>query len=132
MLNHVIRPTVQPLGYRAVRADEIGEPGYINDHVIRLLNEAPLVIADLFGNNPNVFYEMAVRHTLGKPLIPIAEKGALIPFDVRGIRTVFIDIRDLESVAKAQGEMRVQIEAFERSISPVVNPVTRVVGPPEV
>jgi hypothetical protein len=80
-----------------VRADEIGEPGYINDHVIRLLNEAPLVIADLFGNNPNVFYEMAVRHTLGKPLIPIAEKGALIPFDVRGIRTVFIDIRDLES-----------------------------------
>jgi nucleoside 2-deoxyribosyltransferase len=33
---------------------------------------ADLVIADLSGQNPNVFYEVGIAHTLGKPVLLLA------------------------------------------------------------
>ena len=78
-----------------MRADRITEPGSIHDHVIHHLLEDDLVIADLHKHNANVYYELAVRHTTGKPCILIAEKGDVLPFDVHGLRTIFIDSKSI-------------------------------------
>lgn len=66
ILNHVIKPVAKQAGYAAVRADEEGEPGLITHQVIQHLLDDPLVIADLTGRNPNVFYELAIRHAINK------------------------------------------------------------------
>jgi nucleoside 2-deoxyribosyltransferase len=38
------------------------------DDVKAAIAKADLVIADLSGQNPNVFYEVGIAHTLGKPV----------------------------------------------------------------
>ena len=88
ILRHVIKPAVEQCGYIATRADEIDQPGIITSQVIQRVVEDPLVVADLTERNPNVFYELAIRHALRKPLVQIIKKGEQIPFDVAATRTV--------------------------------------------
>ena len=80
ILRHIIRPAVEHRGYEAVRADELDKPGMITSQVIQHVIGAPLVIADLTERNPNVFYELAIRHAIRKPIIQIIRKGENIPF----------------------------------------------------
>ena len=88
--------------YKIVRGDQITEPGRITTQVIRLIESAELVIADVTGGNPNVYYELALRHAPGKPIITCAEKGTALPFDTRDHRTIFYTMhsRDAEQARK--------------------------------
>src|SRR3954453_10572257 len=83
VLKHIIAPSVSPYGYSAVRADHISEAGMITSQVIQHVIDDPLVIADLTGRNPNVFYELAIRHAVRKPYIQLIEAGEALPFDVQ-------------------------------------------------
>jgi len=124
VLEHIIRPAVESCGYKAVRADEIAEPGMITNQIIRHVVEDPLVIADLTGQNANVFYELAIRHAVRKPLVQIIDKVEAIPFDVRSMRTIGVDHRDLDSVEKAKSEIKKQIQFFEESSSSLETPIS--------
>ena len=62
LLEAVIRPALEPLGYDVIRSDGIAEPGLITEQVINLVRDADLVVADLTGHNANAFYELALRH----------------------------------------------------------------------
>ena len=86
VLNYVIKPAVSECGYIAIRADEIDKPGIITSQVIQHVVNDPLVVADLTERNPNVFYELAIRHAIAKPLVQIMKKGEQIPFDVAATR----------------------------------------------
>jgi hypothetical protein len=77
-----------------VRADKIGDPGMISEQVIQYLLHSALVIADLSFHNPNVFYELAIRHMIGKPTVHIIRKEDPIPFDLKDFRTIEIDTTD--------------------------------------
>jgi hypothetical protein len=114
VLKHVIKPGANECGYRATRADEISEPGLITSQVIQHVVEDPLVIADLTGRNPNVFYELALRHAVRKPLVQLIQKGETIAFDVAGMRTVPVDHHDLDSVEESRKEIVAQIKAVEK------------------
>jgi len=111
ILRHIIGPAVMACGFDPIRADQISEPGLITTQVIQHIIEDPLVIADLTGSNPNVFYELAIRHAIRKPLVQIIQKDDKIPFDVAGMRTVPVDHRDLDSVEEAKTEIEKQIKA---------------------
>lgn len=124
VLKHIIRPAAKDHGYIAVRADEISEPGIITSQVIQRIVDDPLVIADLTDKNPNVFYELALRHALRKPLVQIIRKGDSIPFDVAGMRTIPVDHHDLDSVEEAKQEIGRQIEAVTRSAAKIETPIS--------
>jgi len=124
ILKYVITPAVEPLGYEAIRADHISEPGIITSQVIQHVVDDPLVVADLTGRNPNVFYELAIRHMLRKPFVQLIKKGEQIPFDVAGTRTISIDHSDLDSVEEAKKEIVAQIGALERNSSTVQTPIS--------
>ena len=47
-----------------------------------------IIIADCTGRNPNVFYEIGIAHTVGKPVILIAQNSKDVPFDLRHIRYI--------------------------------------------
>lgn len=110
ILNHIIDPVAKECGFRAIRADKISKPGIITNQVIQHIIDDPLVIADLTDKNPNVFYELAIRHSIRKPLVQIIQKGEDIPFDVSVMRTIPIDHHNLDNVEEAKKEMKKQIE----------------------
>lgn len=87
VFEEVIVPACTAFCLEATRADMISRTGEIPEQIFRQLRDAPVVIADLTSANPNVMYELGLRHTTGKITIQIGEKGRL-PFDVASIRTI--------------------------------------------
>jgi hypothetical protein len=51
------------------------------------------VIADVTGGNPNVMYELGLRHSKAKATIQIGQRQRL-PFDVAAIRTIIFPRTD--------------------------------------
>lgn len=87
-LAKVIEPACERAGIKNVqRADDIDEAGDIPQQVIEAIRDADLVIADLTDSNPNVMYELGLRHAVGRCTLAIAEWNRL-PFDVSTLRTV--------------------------------------------
>jgi len=93
--NNIIKPAVETYQrdgarvFDAVRADFISKTGSITRSVIQHIYNADLVVADLTDLNPNVFYELGVRHALRNGTILVALRGTTLPFDVDDLRTVF-------------------------------------------
>jgi hypothetical protein len=115
VLRHLIEPASLPLGYEPIRADKIHAAGDITAQVLRLISTAPLAVADLSGLNPNVMYELAVRHATGKPIAQIAATGTKLPFDVGMLRTIFFDVRDPDNLSRARGELQEQLSSFAKA-----------------
>ncbi len=99
VLEFIIRPAAEACGYKVFRADE-GGPGQITTEIIRHLVEDPIVVADLTGGNPNVYYELAVRDCSGRPSVLIMEKGEEIPFDLLNQRTITFNSTNMRSASK--------------------------------
>jgi nucleoside 2-deoxyribosyltransferase len=101
-----IKAVTQRLGLTAVRADDFFAANSIMSDVWNAINQARILIADCTGRNPNVFYELGIAHTLGKPVILIAQSADDIPFDIRHIRTIVYNftprgMREFESAVAA-------------------------------
>jgi hypothetical protein len=124
ILNYVIEPAVRPLGFDPIRADQISETGIITSQVIQHVVEDPLVVADLTDRNPNVYYELAIRHALRLPLVQIIRAGESLPFDVAGMRTVFVDHHDLDSVESAKAEIGKLVESTQRDSDKIETPIS--------
>lgn len=74
-------------GYSAsdvTRADfESVRGGDMDKHIIQSLAQAELVIVDISGANPNVYYELGIRHTLKRRgTLIIKDSREVIPFDI--------------------------------------------------
>jgi uncharacterized ubiquitin-like protein YukD len=90
--DYVIKPIGADLGLRIRRGDDI----FTHTHLILTeiwssLVHCQVVVADYTGRNANVFYELGIAHTLGKPCIPITQNLQDIPFDVLGWRAIAYD-----------------------------------------
>ena len=60
----LIKPALEAAGLDVFRADEEGRAGDIRTDMFQELLIADLVVADLTLDNPNVWYELGVRHAL--------------------------------------------------------------------
>lgn len=105
--------TVKPK-LRVVRADKITQPGMITKQVLEYLLKSRLVVADLSYHNPNVFYELAVRHATGKPVIHIKRTSDPIPFDNKDFRTIDIAFDDKFDILAQIETVRSTIAQFSR------------------
>lgn len=114
-MRHLVRKVLEPRGYDVVRADEIHAPGMITHQIIEHLLDDDLVIADLTGNNPNVFYEIAVRHAAAKPIIHILTDGLAIPFDVKDVRTVYYALDDPDRLEDAKEKFELAVAEIEKT-----------------
>jgi hypothetical protein len=97
-LGSFVEPALTSFGLSVIRADGIDQPGIITKQVIEHIVKSRLVIADLSFHNPNVFYELAIRHMMRLPIVQIIRKADFIPFDVNQARTIVIDTTDIYSL----------------------------------
>lgn len=121
---NVLIPVLDGLGYGLEVAHTIDSPGSINDQIFERIVNSELVIVNLTGLNPNVMYELAVRHSYGKPCVMICESDTKLPFDLLAERTIFF-----EDTIKGSGELKVDLESKIKSAldGGNDNPVTRAV-----
>jgi hypothetical protein len=94
LMEYIIKPAVKEFGLNVVRADQMGKPGMIGKQVIQHILKARLVIADLSFHNPNVFYELCLRHATRLPTVQVKRAVDRIPFDLNQYRTIPIETRD--------------------------------------
>lgn len=97
----IIVPAVQEAGYEPIREDISATPGSIPKSIVKKLAESQMVVADLTGINPNVFYELGIRHVLSKSgTVLIISKGEKIPFDNASHRVIQYtnELADLDDI----------------------------------
>ncbi|WP_433116575.1 hypothetical protein [Micromonospora sp. CA-246542] len=123
IMKYLIRPVLSKQGYVAVRGDEMDQGGLITSHILTRIASDPLVIADLTDANPNVYYELAVRHVLQKPFIQLIDASQRLPFDVAGLRTIQVDHRDLDSVEEAKAALGRAIDSIHKG-EPIETPMS--------
>lgn len=121
--NYIINRVPALAEYKVTRADQIPWPGRITSQIIGQIATADLVIADVTGSNPNVYYEVALRHGLGKPIIICAAVGTELPFDTRDHRTIFYDMH-IANVETVQRQISAQIEAINEAGYIPHNPIS--------
>ncbi len=127
ILESLITRGLEGEGFEVIRADRITDPGMISGQVIEYLLHSALVVADLSFHNPNVFYELAIRHMVGKPTIHLIRSGDQIPFDVKDFRTIVINTQDkYDLVAKLDtyraeiaNQVRIAIAGAENGTNPI-------------
>lgn len=118
VFEYIIRPACTALEIEPFRADHISRAGEINDQIFRHLRDSHIVIADLTGANPNVMYELGLRHTTGKLTIQIGEKGNL-PFDISTIRTIMFKRSEAGFVSAKRSLIAALAEGLEQGSDPV-------------
>jgi hypothetical protein len=94
-LSSIVEQALSGFGLEVIRADQIAQPGMITSQVLEHILRARLVVGDLSYHNPNVFYEMALRHATKLPVVQICRKKDRLPFDVNQVRTITIDTIDI-------------------------------------
>ena len=87
----IYSPAIETAGLEAHRADDLFRPSTIVNDIWAYTKKAKVLLADLSGKNPNVFYELGLAHALAKPVILIAETMEEIPFDLRALRIIIYD-----------------------------------------
>lgn len=90
----IYRPAIEDAGLEPRRADDLYRPSTIVNDIWAYTKKARLILADLSGKNPNVFYELGLAHALGKPAILISESITDVPFDLRALRVLDYDKND--------------------------------------
>ena len=91
----LVRPALESAGFEVFRADEELRAGNIRTDMFQELLLADLVVADLSIDNPNVWYELGVRHALrARGVIQIQAGRDYMPFDVYVDRALRYHLQD--------------------------------------
>ena len=90
-----IKPALEAAGLEVFRADEERRAGDIIIDMFQELLIADLVVADLTIDNPNVWYELGVRHALrARGVILVQGSRPNNPFDSYAQRRLFYNVQD--------------------------------------
>lgn len=87
----ILKPAIEKCDLYAVRGDSLFRPTTIVDDIWVGIKNASVLIAELTGRNPNVFYELGLAHAISKPVILLANDIDDVPFDLRAIRVLVYD-----------------------------------------
>lgn len=124
----IILPAFGSAGFEVTRANEINNQRSILKDIVVSISDADVVIADLTGSNPNVYYELGIAHALGKQVVMISQdEPHSAPFDLRSYRiTQYGDRFDVyEEAKKALERTAADIMAGEIEFG---NPVSDFLG----
>ena len=86
----IIKRAIRQAGMEAVRADEQTGAHIIHTDMFKELRDRAVVLADLSSENPNVYYELGIRHVLSpNGTVLMCREGSELPFDIKLSRVIF-------------------------------------------
>jgi hypothetical protein len=88
---NIFVPAITAVGLKPLRADSIFLSSTIMADVWQCTRRAVVVLADVTGKNPNVFYELGLAHAAGKPVVIVTNSLEDVPFDLKGLRVIEYD-----------------------------------------
>lgn len=118
----VYRRVCEENGIRCWRVDERLGPGSITRDIVEGILEADIVIADLTGRNPNVFYELGIAHSAGNKTIMTAQSLKDVPFDIASYRVIEYE-QTISGAEKLADDLARSIDALMATLERTNNPV---------
>jgi len=106
-----MKPVLHELGFRCERVDEIQHNDSILDRIYRGIQSADIVLADMTGKNPNVFYEVGYAHALRKEVIHLTQRSEDIPFDLKHRNHIVYGT----SISNLRSRLKPRLEAWLES-----------------
>lgn len=96
----ILCPTIESLSIDSVRCDEIDEAGHIHRRMFEQIWRSEVAVVDLSLLNPNVFYELGMRHALRRSVtVLIRRKGTNVPFNLANLSVLEYVETDAKSLA---------------------------------
>lgn len=101
LLEKVVKPKIEDkFNLNVLKSGDIqGANQNVMENIWTYINQASMIIADMSDGNPNVFYELGICHTLGKPVILLCDEESKeqdydgkLPFDLSNLQVIFIVI----------------------------------------
>ncbi len=93
--DELLKPALEAAGFEVFRADEENRAGDIRTDMFQELLAADLVVADLTLDNPNVWYELGVRHALrARGVVLVQGPRSTSPFDIYTDRKLRYSVAD--------------------------------------
>ena len=87
-------PAIKEAGFEPVRGDEMFSSGSVVEQIWEQIDKAKVLVADLTGKNPNVFYELGLAHAAIKSVVFTSAILADVPFDLRHLRVIVYDVNE--------------------------------------
>ena len=115
----IIQRAIRQAGMQPIRADERVGSSIIHTDMFKDLRDEAVVLADLSLDNPNVFYELGVRHVMTRSgTVLMCRKGADLPFDVHLSRVIFYEYDgqslDWEEVERVVAQLQIALQQARR------------------
>ncbi|MGA3303223.1 MAG: hypothetical protein ABSC72_08025 [Methylovirgula sp.] len=120
----IFKPTIRALALNGKRCDEVSKAGLIHKDMIERIISSDVVIVDITTNNPNVFYELGVRHTACRSgTILVRRAGSMIPFNIGSMLVFEYDESTPESIdlARHMLETAIKNSLLEHNIDSLVH-----------
>ena len=108
--NKIIEPAVMELNMDCIRIDKVSRSGLIHREMIENIIESDAVVVDITLLNPNVFYELGIRHTArqsGTVIIRLADHP--IPFNINGLRVFDYKMSSEEELIEARNMLSTNV-----------------------
>jgi predicted RNA-binding protein with RPS1 domain len=125
-------PTVQALGMKPERLDNLYGPQGVLDLIWRAIQRAEIVVIDFSHKNSNVTFEYGLAWTLGKRIITLTQHEDDIPSDVRGLDRYIRYSQHFADMERMKRELTLQLEALREEPPQERAPLPWNIGPSAV
>jgi len=112
-----IKPACDIAGAYAERVDEQVFAESILDRIYNQISKADVIVSDMTGRNPNVFYETGYAHALGKKVILLTRRAEDIPFDLKHYSHIVYGDRIIDLIGDLETRVRWALQQPEAAIS---------------
>lgn len=98
-------PAIKAAGLDPKRADEIFKAGPVTKDIWEHVVGSKILVAELTGRNPNVFYELGLAHAVGRPVVLVTQDLEDVPFDLQHLRILQYNTVNADWSSKLQGDL---------------------------
>ena len=124
----LIFPALSEAGFITTRADQFNTQQSVMQDIIQSIGRSALIIADLTGGNPNVYYELGIAHGLRRQVILMTQKIESLPFDLRSYRVIEYSLH-LRDARRASARLRELAAGVRDGTALFGNPVSDFLDP---
>ena len=124
----LIFPALSEAGFITTRADQFNTQQSVMQDIIQSIGRSALIIADLTGGNPNVYYELGIAHGLRRQVILMTQEIESLPFDLRSYRVIEYSLH-LRDARRASARLRELAAGVRDGTALFGNPVSDFLDP---